>query len=406
MQYAFLTRLIPEQLEECVDRCSKNNMQDAANALQWHIYNGLCKNLNSEIQIINLLPIGSFPQYYKKPFVSNTKFDTEYCKKNINIGFLNLKLIRKISQTNCVYNSLKRWYRQTKNPKTLFVYTASAVFVKALSKIKKIYPALNICIIVADLPDMSSLSSKKVWGQKILGKYLSAVSYAGLECIDSFVLLTKHMADYMQIDKPYCIMEGISTDTGRYKRDNCPAKLEKTIFYAGTLHRRFGVLNLLAAFQLIDNPEYRLIICGIGDSEKEIKSAAQNDPRIRYLGKVSRDEVLRIQQNVTVLVNPRQNIEEFTKYSFPSKNLEYLSAGIPVIAYKLDGIPDEYDEYFYYVETNDIAALKNKLVEVCEMDSALRAEKAEKSRRFVHENKNEVIQTKKIIAMLNEIGVI
>ena len=38
-------------------------------------------------------------------------------------------------------------------------------------------------------------------------------------------------------------------------------------------------------------------------------------------------------------VNPRQNNEEFTKYSFPSKTMEYLASGVPVVAYKLDGIP-------------------------------------------------------------------
>ena len=68
MKYAFLTTLIPAQMAEEVRQKSTHNMQDAANALQWNIYNGLCSNIDERITIFNVLPIGSFPQYYKDPF--------------------------------------------------------------------------------------------------------------------------------------------------------------------------------------------------------------------------------------------------------------------------------------------------------------------------------------------------
>ena len=64
MNYAFLGKMIPEHMMGQVAEYSKNNMQDAANALQWHLYNGLCQNTNNGIHIINVLPVGSFPQYY------------------------------------------------------------------------------------------------------------------------------------------------------------------------------------------------------------------------------------------------------------------------------------------------------------------------------------------------------
>lgn len=82
-------------------------------------------------------------------------------------------------------------------------------------------------------------------------------------------------------------------------------------------------------------------------------------------------------------MNPRQNNEEFTKYSFPSKTMEYLSSGIPVVAYKLDGIPDEYDQYIQYVADDSIESLKKKLVEVCEMTREERQELGNIGRNFV-----------------------
>ncbi len=401
MNYAFLTTLIPYELDSIVRSLSKNNMQDAANALEWHIYNGLSKNLNTEIKIFNVLPIGSFPQYYKKPFVKKSLFDADFSKSNINIGFCNIKLIRKYHQPIKIFKELDKWCKNNNDDKTLFVYTVCAPFMSALSRLKAKYPDLKICAIIADLPDMSSLSSKKSLVKKLFENRLAQSSYSKLEHIDAFVLLTRHMADYMKLTKPFCVMEGISTNSDCYE-NSTDTSVIKNILYTGTLHKRFGVMNLVEAFMMTDNPKYRLIICGIGDSEDEIKRAVLKDKRIIFKGQLARSEVLKLQSSAAVLVNPRQNNEEFTKYSFPSKNLEYLSSGKPLIAYKLDGIPDEYDDYIFYVNDNSPEALCNKLVEVCEDVNGIVLNKSKAAQKFVLQEKNEITQTKKIINLLSK----
>ena len=126
----------------------------------------------------------------------------------------------------------------------------------------------------------------------------------------------------------------------------------------------------------------------------------KDDSRISFLGQLPRNEVIEWQKKATVLVNPRQNNEEFTKYSFPSKTMEYLSSGIPVVAYKLDGIPDEYDQYIQYVADDSIESLKKKLVEVCEMTREERQELGNIGRNFVLMKKNSTIQVRKICEMI------
>lgn len=103
-----------------------------------------------------------------------------------------------------------------------------------------------------------------------------------------------------------------------------------------------------------------------------------------------------------MLVNPRQNNEEFTKYSFPSKNMEYLLTGRPVIAYKLDGIPDEYDNYFYYVEDDSIDSFTRKIEEVLLMDEETRSEFGDRARSYVLNEKNNIYASKKIIDMIQK----
>ena len=58
------------------------------------------------------------------------------------------------------------------------------------------------------------------------------------------------------------------------------------------------------------------------------------------MGCVTNDEIVRLQCEATLLVNPRPSDKEFCKYSFPSKTIEYMASGTPVLMTKLPGVPD------------------------------------------------------------------
>ena len=96
-------------MDQEVRRRSKYNMQDAANALQWNLFEGFQENLEEDVRLFNVLPVGSFPQYYSKPFINASTFDTKYSQGNRNIGFCNVKLLRKYHQVSRVYRELKKW---------------------------------------------------------------------------------------------------------------------------------------------------------------------------------------------------------------------------------------------------------------------------------------------------------
>ena len=80
--------------------------------------------------------------------------------------------------------------------------------------------------------------------------------------------------------------------------------------------------------------------------------------------------------------------------------MEYLASGRPVIGYKLDGIPDEYDEFMVYVKDNSIETLKETLMKTCLLSKEKRKEMGEKAREFILENKNPKNQCQKIVDML------
>ena len=107
-----------------------------------------------------------------------------------------------------------------------------------------------------------------------------------------------------------------------------------------------------------------------------------------------------MQREVSLLVNPRQNTEAFTKYSFPSKTMEYLASGTPVLMYKLDGIPDEYDTYLHYVAGNTVDDLTAAIADIMNTDSLVLEENALRAQQFIMSQKNAVVQAKKILTLL------
>ena len=104
---------------------------------------------------------------------------------------------------------------------------------------------------------------------------------------------------------------------------------------------------LVDTFRKMDDPRLRLILCGTGDARDHVIRCAQEDSRIDYRGFVPPAEAAALVRSADVLVNPRMNGGKYTKYSFPSKNIEYLLSGHPVVACPLDGMPPAYRHFMY-----------------------------------------------------------
>ena len=104
----------------------------------------------------------------------------------------------------------------------------------------------------------------------------------------------------------------------------------------------------------------------------------------------------------TLLVNPRLSDEEYTKYSFPSKNLEYMLYEKPVLVFKLPGIPNEYDEVLNYFRSNEPEKMAQDIMKICTLTESERMEIGKKTTAFVKYNKNYLKQTRKIVSLCYE----
>ncbi len=248
------------------------------------------------------------------------------------------------------------------------------------------------CIgIVTDLPDMlgGGAFSKKM------------ANYVIRHC-SGYVLLTEAMNDYLNQDgKPHVILEGHSDITMEEKNPSLERKhVPRVCLYAGGVSRQYGLPNLVEGFQKAGLENAQLHIYGPGDYVEELKALALKDPRIYYGGMLLSAQVVEKEMEATLLVNPRPTGERFVQYSFPSKTMEYMSTGTPVLTTVLPGMPREYYPYVYLLEDESGDGIADKLRQVLAQSDEALFQKGMEARRFVLECKNNVLQAKKILQML------
>lgn len=194
-------------------------------------------------------------------------------------------------------------------------------------------------------------------------------------------------------------MEGLCDSNIQQNNENYCDINVKSILYAGGLHERYGLKMLTDAFMSLLDINYRLIIYGSGPFVEELKKDMKKDSRIEYRGVAPNEEVMKAEYAASVLVNPRPTKEDFTKYSFPSKNIEYMSTGRPLLTTKLPGMPEEYYPYVYMFETESLDGYRKTLKEVLEKDYDELAQKGREAQSWVLKNKNNVVQTRRIIEL-------
>ena len=129
------------------------------------------------------------------------------------------------------------------------------------------------------------------------------------------------------------------------------------------------------------------------------------DSRIEYLGIVPREKVLQLQSEASLLVNPRQPNGGFTRYSFPSKNIEYLASGTPTLIYELEGIPQEYYQYCYHLsaEEKSVKAFAGKITEIYHTSKEEREKLANDAQQFIFSQKNAPAQCEIIIRLIDSL---
>ena len=354
----------------------------AASKYNTLLFEGIVKN-GIDTKVLSVVPINR--RLYKKILFKGYTVK----KEQLSIRFLsqiNLPLLKNL------FNIIAGFFRTLFVPKdTVIIYdvlvVSASIGVLMAAKLR----GIRKVGIVTDLPKFQGISQNSF----MLNCNNKVVADA-----DAYVFLTEQMNEEVNtLGKPYIVLEGHANEEMRDKKHALFSNEEKIVIYAGAIEKKYGIEALCNAFLDIALPNEFLHIYGNGDYGEELKVVASQHKNIVYHGNCPNTEVVEAELNATLLVNPRPTDGEYTKFSFPSKTLEYMVSGTPVLSSRLAGIPKEYENYIFYFDENTRESLGKQMRRILDMPSAELKMRGQSAREFVLKNKNNVTQSAKIIEL-------
>lgn len=403
MKIVYIAAQFPPNNQFVVDK-SKVMPQYAADYVSRLIHNGFSYQEGVELEVINLLPIAAFPKgssAWKIPAIS---WDEE--GKHVDgIPYCNIFGIRQYSKyinlKRKVEKKIKLWNAEKV---CVVVYGMSLPVLRLLKYIKKNSQNIKTCLLIPDLPQYMNMDGSFLY--HFLKKIDTKRQMSLIKYTDGKIYFSKYMNDFFKTpNDQWTVFEG-AVEYKKVQSELVPLKEKqnkKIILYSGSIEKAYGIEDLLNAFMKIGKDNYELWIIGAGNATELVRKQQKCDIRIKYLGSMPHKEVIELQKKATVLVNPRRPDGVFTRYSFPSKTLEYMMAGVPVIMHKLPGVPDEYDKFLEYFSSTESEQMAHEIELLCEKNSKWLWQRGYEAREFVAEEKNNKRQLQKICKFIAEL---
>lgn len=390
--------VVPDNVRERVLSRTKGSLVASADVLQRSLIKGFVAARVAPVSIINSMHVGTFPRSSKHIHFRSTPLEVAGVEgfEGRNVGFWNLPIVSSWSRARSIAAAY-RVSRVHQGRDLVFVYSLLDWNMAFLSGLARGAGSPVVCLVVTDLPEnmvfpggrlrplMRAYHKVRLW-------MMRRVIARGLERVDVFVVLTRHMkARLPTAGRPVLVMEGmVDVDAYDFERNGFanPADGLKRITYTGGLEVELGVGDLLEAFAQISDSDARLVICGDGQLRPLVEQAMRQDPRIVFEGPVSFPQAVRAQLAASVLVCPTRIDGEVSRFAFPAKLLEYLYSGNIVVSRRLEAIPDEYDAHVVYTGDGSVpalaAAIRKGLIDAVRRD----ADVASRQRAFVREEKS------------------
>lgn len=385
------------EYEKMLSNCS-SKPSIAPIVFETSLLSGFKKN-NAEVEVYSFPMIPTFPSF-KKLWWGSKREKLSCGYKTTWLKTINIPIIKQFSRKIDAKRILKKFLKSNKGQDcAVLTYSIPPFLAKSVVKYCNKYNVKCYAVVTDLLRDMYMNAQDSSIVTKLKNFYLNnAIKYQG--CYDGYIYLTEAMKDVINPEKPYIVVEGIADISNVQPPSITEKNHPKVIMYAGMLHENYGVLNLLEAFRKFENNDVELWLFGDGNCVDKINEYCEKDSRIKFFGRVERDKILNTERQASLLVNIRNTDDDYTKYSFPSKTIEYMLSGTPVLTSKLSGIPDEYFNYVYTVESNRVDDILKALQEIFNKSDKDNCEVGFRAQKFIVENKNSVVQASNILKFM------
>lgn len=396
MHVTFLGFTIPDRwMDELLE--SDRHMPAQTHAFAWALVDAL-RASSVEVNLLSSVPATSYPGNPRVLFRGGS-FSARGLAGSA-LPFVNVIVLKHFTRLLSCLTVGTRALRMAK-PQVLLVhgvhspYLIFAVLARGLARVRSV-------VVLTDPPGVP------VDGDSTLASLLKRLDVNlvrwALRRVDGVVALTGPLATDLAAGTPALIMEGIFAEpTGAPTLPSeRPASDGTTVMYAGGLLPGYGVDRLLEAFRWLEAPAARLAVFGKGPLSDAVSRLHAQDARVQEPRFVDRLQIREACYSADLLVQPRPTGEAFVPYSFPSKLLDYMASGTPVLSTRLSGIPGEYEPYLYWIEDDSAAGIAEALRAVLALPESERRRKGRDAARFVRETRDASSQGARIRAFLEQ----
>jgi glycosyltransferase involved in cell wall biosynthesis len=378
----------------------------AGNMCQISLLKGLIRAKTCPSIILSLRPVVSFPksrQILYQPI-------STLLEEGITLTFLPFINITPIKQLlvgiSTLYYLLRWGYRNQDTSHHNIIYTFNisvppGIFTLLAARLT----GAKVVAMIYDIFVPGETSPDSIFGR--IDYWLHKKS---LPLFDGLVVITNAIAHDFAPRVPYLLIEGgISHDLiTQYQALTAVLHKDKdcfTVVVTGKLDEVNGIHLILEAISLVKDTRFRLHIAGAGPLENIIKEAAGKDNRIIFHGFLSYDDVLKLYAAADLLVNMRLTQRINTRYFFPSKTMEYLASGVPVITTCPGNMTDEYGDLAYLLHDETAEALADMMIFVAAVPEVQRRDLGRSAQCYMAEHKTWDSQAVKIAQFLELIAI-
>lgn len=371
----------------------------AGNKMQWNVIKNLLKYDDIEITCVTISPVAVFP-HDKKIYQEHREERLLDGVRSIRVGFCNLPVIKQFWQICSVYHAAKNAVKEM-NADILFTFNLFPQVGIPMRWLKKKFPHLETVCLLADLPIDDNTNRKGF--SAILRTFFEKSTWKSMQCCEKYIVLNKHVIDKYLPGKPYIVVDGgvDEDDIKRYEKE-VKKSGEHNILFCGALTEYNGILNLLEAMEYLQGTDIVLDIYGGGYLEDRVTEASKNNPKIRFHGRVSNQEVMQKQREAWLLINPRIVDDPIAQVTFPSKTFEYLLSGTPVLSTRLNGYGEEYEDHMYWIEDLSANALANTIGSIRNIETHEYNNMGESAKSMIVSKKSWMRQCSRIYEFLKE----
>ena len=272
-----------------------------------------------------------------------------------------------------------------------FIIVTDTLRLNLLKAAKKIAKQYDVKIVGMLTDNPLNLSS----GSNFLNGYL--VSQAS--DLDGYLALTNGLVNVYNSSAPSYVFEGLVTEESEGKKD----PIFNYFYFGGSLYERYGVKTLVDAFHK-SNIKSKLVLAGSGPLADYIEQMAEDDYRILYLSQLSKEKNIAYMRNSIANINPRPLDAHMDSESVPSKLLEYLSIGTPVISTKYPKLYSTFKDDVSWIDGNSVEDMKSALESYDVTNQEQYLKKAATARRKVFEFYGLNVQAESIDHFLAEVN--